>query len=71
MGPVRIRIAHATVAGEQGLVITSLDKDNRKISMAIVEIADDDTGDVLVYENGTLVSEDESDYEDCFNMIPD
>ena len=71
MKAVKIRIAYATVAGERGLVITSMDGNDKKICMTCIGIEDDETGDVLVYEDGTLVSEDESNYDDCIELLQD
>ena len=71
MKAVKIRIAYATIAGERGLVITSRDGNDTKICMTCIGINDDETGDVLVYEDGTLVSEDESNYDDCIESLQD
>lgn len=71
MGPVRIRIARAIVADAQCLLITSLDKNDRKISMTVVSCTDNEAGEVLVFGNGILVSENESNYDDCFELMSD
>lgn len=71
MKAIKIRIAHATVAEQQSLVVTSVDKNDNKISMTVVGCDNDETCEVLVYEDGSLVSEDENNYGDCIELLQD
>lgn len=60
----KIRIAKATVNGKESLIIITLDPDGRKVCMTIAELDDDGTTDVIVTDNGFIVSMYEVGYED-------
>ena len=60
----KIRIAKATVNDRESLIIITLDPDGRKVCMTIAELDDDGTTDVIVAEDGFIVSKDEVGYED-------
>ena len=60
----KIRIAKATVNGKESLILITLDPDRRKMCMTMAELDDDDTTDVIVTDDGFIVSKDEVGYED-------
>lgn len=60
----KIRIAKATVNDRESLILIVLDPDGRKVCMTIAEFDDDDTTDVIVTDDGFIVSKDEVGYED-------
>lgn len=60
----KIRIAKATVNGRESLILIVLDPDWRKVCMTIAELDDDGTTDVIVTDDGFIVSKDEVGYED-------
>lgn len=60
----KIRIAKATVSDRESLILIVLDPDGRKVCMTIAEFDDDGTTDVIVTDDGFLVSKDEVGYED-------
>lgn len=61
----KIRIAKATVNGKESLILITLDPDGRKVCMTIAELDDDCMTEVIVADDGFVVSKEEVGYEDC------
>ena len=59
----KIRVAKATVNGNESLIFIVVDPDGRKICMTMAELDDDGTTDVIVTDDGFIVSKDEVGYE--------
>ena len=59
----KIRIAKAIVNGKESLAIVTLDPDERKVCMTIAKLDDNGMTEVIVADNGFVVSKDEVDYE--------
>ena len=59
----KIRIARAIVNGKDSLILITLDPDGKKVCMTIAELDDDGTTDVIVSDDGFVVSRDEVGYE--------
>ena len=60
----KIRVAKATVNGKESLILITLDPDRRKMCMTMAELDDDDMTEVIVTDDGFIVSKDEVGYED-------
>lgn len=60
----KIRIAKATVNGNESLIIITVDPDGRKVCMTMAELDGDGMTEVIVADNGFIVSKDELGYED-------
>ena len=60
----KIRIAKSTVNGKESLILITLDPDGRKMCMAMAELDDEGMTDVIVTDDGFIVSKDEVGYED-------
>ena len=60
----KIRIAKAIVNDSESLIIITLDPDGRKVCMTMAELDDDGMTEVIVADNGFIVSKDELGYED-------
>ena len=60
----KIRIAKATVNGKESLIIITVDPDGKKVCMTMAELDDDGMTEVIVADNGFIVSKDELGYED-------
>jgi hypothetical protein len=60
----KIRIAKATVNDRESLILIVLDPDGKKVCMTMAELDDDGTTDVIVTDDGFIVSKDEVGYED-------
>lgn len=60
----KIRIAKATVNGIESLIFIVVDPNGRKMCITMAELDDDGTTDVIVTDDGFIVSKDEVDYED-------
>ncbi len=60
----KIRVAKATVNGKESLILIVVDPDGRKMCMTMAELDDDGTTDVIVTDDGFIVSKDEVGYED-------
>ena len=60
----KIRIAKATVNGNESLIIITLDPNGRKKCMTMAELDDDGMTEAIVAEDGFIVSRDELGYED-------
>ena len=59
----KIRIARALVNGKDSLILITLDPDGRKVCMTIAELDDEGMTDVIVADDGFVVSKDEVGYE--------
>lgn len=60
----KIRVAKANVNGNESLIFIVVDPNGRKLCMTIAELDDDGTTDIIVADNGFIVSKDEVGYED-------
>lgn len=60
----KIRIVKATVNDRESLILIVLDPYGRKVCMTMAELDDDGTTDVIVTDDGFIVSKNEVDYED-------
>ena len=60
----KIRIAKATVNGNESLIIITLDPDGKKVCMTMAGLNNDGMTEVIVADNGLIVSKDELGYED-------
>lgn len=60
----KIRVAKATVNGYESLIFIVVDPNGRKMYMTMAELDDDGTTDVIVTDDGFIVSKDEVGYED-------
>ena len=60
----KIRIAKATVNGKESLIILTVDPDGKNVCMTMAELDDDGMTEVIVADNGFIVSKDELGYED-------
>ena len=60
----KIRIAKATVNDNESLIIITVDPDGKKVCMTMAELDDDGMTEVIVADNGFIVSKDELGYED-------
>lgn len=61
----KIRIAKATVNGKESLFLITLDPDGRKVCMTMAELDDEGMTEVIVADDGFVVSKEEVGYEDC------
>ena len=59
----KIRIAKATVNGSESLFFMTLDPDGKKVCMTIAELDDDGMTEVIVADDGFIISKDEVGYE--------
>ena len=60
----KIRIARAIVDGKDYLIILTVDPDGRKVNMTMAELDNDNKTEVIVTDDGFIVSKDEPGYED-------
>ena len=60
----KIRIAKTIVDGKESLIILTVDPDGKKVCMTMAELDDDGMTEVIVADNGFIVSKDELGYED-------
>lgn len=60
----KIRIAKATVNDRESLILITLDPDGRKVCMTMAELDDDGMTEVIVADDGFVVSKEEVGYED-------
>lgn len=60
----KIRIAKAIVNDRESLILIVVDQNGRKMCMTMAELDDDGTTDVIVTDDGFIVSKDEVGYED-------
>lgn len=59
----KIRIAKATVNGEESLILITLDPDGKKVCMTMAELDDEGMTEVIVTDDGFVTSKDEVGYE--------
>ena len=52
----RIRIAKATVNGNESLIIITLDPDGNNVCMAIAELDNNGITEVIIADNGFIIS---------------
>ena len=52
----KIRIAKATVNDKESLILITLDPDGKKVCMTMAELDDDGMTEVIVADNGFIVS---------------
>ena len=60
----RIKIAKTTVNGLQTLLLITLDECGKKVNMTMAELDSDGMTEVIVEDNGFIISKDEKGYED-------
>ena len=60
----KIRVAKATVNGNESLIFIVVDPNGRKMCMTMAGLDDDGKTDVIVTDDGFIVSKDELGYED-------
>ena len=60
----KIRIAKTIVDGKESLIILTVDPNGRKVNMTMAELDNDGMTEVIVAEDGFIVSKDELGYED-------
>ena len=60
----KIRVAKATINGNESLILITFDPDGRKVCMTMAELDDDGATDVIVADDGFVISKDEAGYED-------
>lgn len=61
----KIRVAKATVNGKESLILITLDPDGRKVCMTMAELDDEGMTEIIVADDGFVVSKEEVGYEDC------
>ena len=59
----KIRIAKATVNDRESLILITLDPDGKKMCMTMTELDDDGMTEVIVADDGFVISKDEVGYE--------
>ena len=59
----KIRIAKATVNGKESLILITLDPDGRKVCMTMAELDDEGMTEIIVADDGFVISKEEVDYE--------
>ena len=59
----KIRVAKATVNGKESLILITLDPDGRKVCMTMAELDDEGMTEVIVADDGFVVSKEEVGYE--------
>ena len=59
----RIKIAKATVNGLETLFLITLDECGKKVNMTMAELDNDGMTEVIVEDNGFIISKDETGYE--------
>lgn len=60
----KIRITKAIVNDKESLILITLDPDGRKVCMTMTELDDDGMTEVVVADDGFVVSKEEVGYED-------
>ena len=60
----KIRIAKAIVEDKESLIVLTVDPNGKKVCMTMAELDDDNMTEVIVADNGFIVSKDELGYED-------
>lgn len=59
----KIRIAKATVNGNESLIFITLDPDGRKVCMTMAQVDDDGMTEIIVADDGFITCKDEIGYE--------
>ena len=59
----KIRIAKAIVNGKESLILITLDPDGKKMCMTMAELDDEGMTEVIVVDDGFVISKDEVGYE--------
>lgn len=59
----KIKVAKATINGRESLFLITLDKNGKKINMTMAQLDDDGMTEVIVADNGFIISKDELGYE--------
>ena len=59
----KIRIAKAIVNGKESLILITLDPDGKKMCMTMAEFDDEGMTEVIVVDDGFVISKDEVGYE--------
>ena len=59
----KIRVAKATVNDRESLILITLDPDGRKACMTMAELDDEGMTEVIVVDDGFVISKDEVGYE--------
>ena len=67
----KIRVAKATVNGKESLILITLNPDGRKVCMTMAELDDDGMTEVIVADDGFIISKDEAGYEDSEDCYKD
>lgn len=60
----KIRIAKAVVNDKESLILIVLNPDGKKVCMTMAELDDDGMTDVIVADDGFVISKNEVGYED-------
>ena len=60
----KVKIVRAVVDGNDTLIIITLRPDGRKVSMTMTNPDDDGVAEILVADDGFIVSKDEQGYDD-------
>ena len=60
----KIRVAKATINGNESLILITVDPDGRKVCMTMTKLDDDGMADVIVSDDGFITSREEVGYED-------
>ena len=60
----KIKVAKATVDGNESLILITVDPNGRKMCMTMAELDGDGMTEVIVADDGFIVSKDELGYED-------
>ena len=61
----KIRVAKATINGNESLILITVDPDGRKVCMTMAELDDDGVTNIIVADDGFVISKDEVGYDDC------
>ena len=59
----KIKIAKVVVDDNESVVLITLDRNGKKINMTMAELDDDGMTEVIVADNGFIISKDEVGYE--------
>lgn len=60
----KIKVAKATISGTESLFLITLAPDGKKVCMTMAGLDDDGMTEVIVADDGFIVSKDEVGYED-------
>ena len=60
----KIRVAKATVNGNESLIIITIAPDGKKVCMTMAELDDDGMTEVIVADDGFVASKEEVGYDD-------